>query len=198
MEQLIRNIQNHLQGKQEQLLTLERDEFQCEGWFKAELLTFLHCNGGENNIQSYEREVKHDSLGRKRIDLKISVGQDTHWIELKHWLLGRQRQNNWTAKGYFGDQHNGIYNDVSKLSLLPDHNRWLLIFISRKPTIDEWNAGIKRFNEKFDPLWISSVIGPINGTERFSCGLLRVEPLKPRGSSTPDQTKSSSTRVFSS
>lgn len=168
MQQLLQQFSTHLLAKQDQLITFDGLEFQCEGWFKAEFLTFLRMNYDKG---AFDREVK---VNGKQVDIEIRLEQQLHRIELKHWRIGKQKQDIWTANRYFGLKEGGIYEDVNGLSNIDDGVRWILIFVSKKPTIEDWRRGIDTFNTKFAPLRVESVVAPIEGPDYFSWGLLKV------------------------
>ncbi|MFI5251006.1 MAG: hypothetical protein ACHQQQ_01125 [Bacteroidota bacterium] len=174
MEKLLPLICSHFEGLSDRLKTFSELAFQCEGWFKGELLTLLSSPSFGYKIDYLNREV--DFNGRK-IDLEISIDQITHRIELKHWLIGKQKQNTWNATGYFGDRKNGILFDVEKLKGIPGGKRWLLIFTTKNPGNEDWSRGIELFNRDIAPhdIKVKSITSPNEFPISYFCGLLRID-----------------------
>jgi hypothetical protein len=69
--------------------------FQAESWFKAELLMALNLLRKEEIIQELDREVR---VGTQKVDIVLRYQGVQHWVELKHWLIGKQ-------KGYSGPRN---------------------------------------------------------------------------------------------
>lgn len=171
MNQLLSLIYPYFESRQLQLQTFYDSAVQCEGWFKGELLTLLSNAPAKKGIK-YNREVPHN---KRRIDFIIKIREETHYVELKHWCIGRQKQNTWKAKDYFGDKSNGIYNDVEKLSKIKNGNCWILVFATKNPGFDNWKNGIERFNQKFRRFKVSSTSNPSKFPDYYFCGLLKIE-----------------------
>lgn len=87
-----------------------------EGWLKGEMLLVLDGLVQGGHIAGLDREVKVGPGQRKRIDLRVDVQGMSHWLELKHWLVGRQRGTTYGPSFYFGDPTSvGIRPDAEKL-----------------------------------------------------------------------------------
>lgn len=98
----------------------------------------------------------------------------TAWIELKHQLIGYQKETKYDAKFYFGDKSSvGIKPDVEKLAGI-SNGGFLLILTTENPGINDWTTGVSKFNEKFYPLRIKSLTNPEDFPSFYYLGLLEV------------------------
>ena len=194
MEELIQYIRKHFKTEEMEarLHTFKNRTGQFEAWFKGELLTLFGKLQGQGIIQGFCKEVSVDNRKgqRPKIDIILSIGKTKHFIELKHWFIGNQKkmywhENNcregnqqpWHATRFFKDKSAGIYKDVNKLNdFFPDKNRWVLIFNTKNPGIEDWVKGVQAFNSKFydNRAVITSVTNPADYPDYYFCGLLRV------------------------
>lgn len=138
--------------------------FQSEGWFKGELLTLFSKLKFEDTIQKLDREVQV-GVGTKKADVKIRLNDTDHWIELKHWLIGDQKDVSYNPSFYFSDPSSvGITLDVDKLDPLTGH-RWMLLLLTANPGVQAWEEGVAKFNSKFAPRHLESQTRP----DAFPC-----------------------------
>lgn len=143
--------------------------FQSEGWFKGELLTFFSELQQGAVIQELNREV---TVGTNRVDIRIRLNETYHWIELKHWLIGKQKGTHYNPGFYFGDPTSvGITKDIDKLCTLMGC-RWMLILLTANPGRDEWLSGVEKFNRKFAPRQLESRTQPDRFPSAYFLGLL--------------------------
>jgi hypothetical protein len=142
--------------------------FQSEGWFKGELLTLFSQLRSKGIIQELDREVR---VGVGRIDVRILLNGVYHWIELKHWLIGYQKDIYYNPDFYFGDSMVGITKDVDKLNSLTSY-RWMLLLLTCNPGMDKWAMGVDKFNRKFTPRWLESRTQPDVFPSTYFLGLL--------------------------
>jgi hypothetical protein len=177
MKSLLPHLRDHFDALENHMLCFTTQGVQIEGWFKGELLVLLQRLIKEQVVQSFDREVQH--LGAK-IDLRIESKQ-RNWVELKHWLIGRQKGTSYGPSDYFRDSSSvGIIGDVRKLRSCPvGDQRWLLILASANPGSDKWQNGITGFNEKFHPFRIQSHTDPSQFPASYFLGLLEVEIESP-------------------
>ena len=91
-------FQSHLKDHADQLRCFRKYEFQAEGWLKAEWVALLDAMRRRGEIAGLDREVS--ALGQRKIDLTITMKDGRHWIELKHWLIGSQKGQNWGPSAY--------------------------------------------------------------------------------------------------
>ncbi len=151
---------------------------QVEGWLKGEFLTFLEDEKKSGRIIDFDREVK--SLdGRKKVDFRIEIPSEADntcvWLELKHWLIGKQKGVNYYASFYFGDPSAiGIISDVKKLAKVPDEGRYLLVLATANPGQDEWQKGVSKFNKKFTPFFLEPLTYPRDFPDYYFLGLIKV------------------------
>ncbi len=152
---------------------------QVEGWLKGELLYFLDNEKKKGTVVDLDREVRI-VLGNKgkRVDLRVSLEvqgeREDAWIELKHWLL-EQKGTTYRPQFYFGDRTSvGIRPDVNALSKIDAGFGYCLILMTANPGLADWEAGIKKFNEKFAPLNVSSLTSPSDFPGAYHLGLLKV------------------------
>ena len=144
-----------------------------EGWLKGELLTILDKLFQEGEIDGFDREVR---IERRRVDLTVDLNGYKHWIELKHWLNGYQKGTFYGPSFYFGDPTSvGITKDVNKLMEIGSRGyRWILILLASNPGVEEWEKGIRKFNNKFEPIKLVNRSNPNNYPDEFFLGLLEV------------------------
>ena len=146
--------------------------FRLRGWLKGEMLFFLGSEVKRKIIGDFDREVRIKdplSSGRQHIiDLKI-VGKslDPHeiaYVELKHWLVGYQRNTRWYAHTYLSDNSSvGISLDAKRLKHISKVPNYIFILATANPGIDDWLKGIDIFNSKYAPFKI-----PLTVEELFS------------------------------
>ncbi|MCI0577229.1 MAG: hypothetical protein L0331_13640 [Chloroflexi bacterium] len=173
MLELLPRIKQHFDVLQDRLSCFCELGFQSEGWFKGELLTLFHRLHKEGLLTEVDREVR---VGSKRIDVMVRYHDKLHWIELKHWLIGKQRGTSYNAGFYFGDPTSvGILQDVSKLDSLPaPGQRWLLLLLAANPGLSHWEAGVQKFNIKFAPYQLQSWTQPDQFPSSYFLGLLEL------------------------
>lgn len=172
MKGLLQEFKNHFDQLQDRMVSVCQHGVQTEGWFKAELLTLLDKFVKQKRIRGVDREV---TCANGKIDLRIDTEFETNFIELKHWLIGKQKDYKYNPIFYFGDKSLGVFKDVEKLLSLPDeYGRWLLLLLSANPGIDAWNSGVAKFNEKFAPYTLTSQSDPSDYPETYFIGLVEV------------------------
>jgi len=155
---------------------------QLEGWLKGEFLSFLDQQKAQGVIASFDREEKVSSDKRKKVDFKIRLmtgtGTKYVWIELKHWLIGYQKGVMYDASFYFSDPTSvGISQDAKKLTKVPGEGRYILILATANPGEDKWQKGVAKFNEKFAPTNIQTLIQPKGFPDHYCIGLMKVSEL---------------------
>ena len=148
---------------------------QIEGWLKGEFLHFLHIEKASSRLYGFDREAAFGQ-GRRKVDVKLT-DEDSQitWVELKHWLIGRQRGHSYDASFYFNDSSSvGIKPDVEKLKLASG-NRYVLVLATANPGADGWSKGVERFNHKFSPLRVTSLTDPRVYPTSYFLGLLSTD-----------------------
>jgi len=173
MNNLIPALAAHFDKLQDRMKCFHKYGVQVEGWFKGELLLALDSHVSSGVIQSFDREVRI-GRSRKRVDLKVTIDECTHWIELKHWLIGEQRGNSYDPSFYFGDTE-GVIKDVDKLRSIHNEDKcWLLLLLTKNPGVVAWEAGLSKFNAKFYPYALKSCTNPKQFDQSYFLGLLQV------------------------
>ncbi len=172
MIELMPKLRNHFDPLLSQFICFCKHGVQLEGWFKGELLTALEQLEQKGGSTKFNREIR---IGAKRIDIKIVIGDTTHWVELKHWLIGKQGGNKYGPAFYFGDKTTvGISKDVAALRNLSESGkRWLLILTTARPENAEWLQGIEKHNVKFNNQLIPHT-NPSEFPKEYFLGLLEV------------------------
>ncbi len=125
-------------SKREYLMLFSDLQIQIEGWFRGELMNYLK---NENvKITVYNREVPINNNNRRKVDLRIEVNNEFYWIELKHILVGCQRNNTYSFRSYFSD-NTYIHNDIKKLYDIDKSNKrqlgYSVAFISTNYSCDK-------------------------------------------------------------
>jgi len=175
MERLVPHLRDHFDPLQDRLLCFAKYGVQTEGWFKGEMLFFLDKLVERGIVTTFDREVRRETV---LVDLQVRLNQ-LHWLELKHWLIGKQKGTTYGASFYFRDRSSvGIIRDVSKLLACPAGDpRWLLILASANPGVEAWRRGVEGFNDKFKPIRVTSHTDPGEFPTSYFLGLLSVDSL---------------------
>ena len=176
---LVRRFKTVLDAHDTHLRSFCAHGVQLEGWLKGEFLNFLDEERTAGKIVGFDREVKLTSDQRKKVDFTIQVIADgeveTIWVELKHWLIGRQKSVMYAASFYFSDPSSvGISTDVKKLAKVVNGGGYLLILATAHPGDDEWQKGVARFNQKFAPLSLRSLAQATHYPASYYLGILEV------------------------
>jgi len=171
MIELLPRMKQYFDTTQNRFICFHDMGFQAEGWFKGELLTLFSELQHEGIIQKLEREVK---VGTKKVDIRIRLNDTYHWIELKHWLIGEQKDFTYNTGFYFSDPTSvGITGDVDKLYPLTGY-RWMLLLLTAKPEVQAWEAGVAKFNSRFAPWHLESRTRPDGFSSTYFLGLLEL------------------------
>ncbi|MBA7689106.1 hypothetical protein ES703_97601 [subsurface metagenome] len=181
IKDLIVRFKEVLDSKEKTLNCFCKYGVQLEGWLKGELLCFLDNEKGAGRIAHFDREVSV-GMGRKKVDLKVKMSTSSSsleaWIELKHWLIGYQKETLYNAQSYFGDPSSvGIKPDAEKLSEISNGSKFLLILTTANPGMNDWSTGVNKFNRKFSPLHLKSLTTPADFPSFYYLGLLEVAKL---------------------
>ena len=175
MIDLVRRFQETLDARRDILECFCNYGVQVEGWLKGEFLYFLDAEKARGRLYYVDREVSFGQGGR-RIDIKITgeSGVAT-WVELKHWLIGKQKGERYSAGFYLRDSSSaGIKPDVEKLKLTSG-TKFMLILATANPGAKDWFRGVEAFNRKFSPLRISPKTDPADFHRQYFLGLLAAE-----------------------
>ncbi len=133
----------------EQALTRVRafleGERQVEGWFKGELLLLLKTLRKENCFAIWQSEFRTPEIGNKRIDFFVDLADGQLYLELKAFYQGKQRDTTINLTTCF----TALPSDIDKLADLRQGNKFLLIFVTPKPNLEDWKAAMKKFRKKY-------------------------------------------------
>jgi hypothetical protein len=174
MHTILLHIRQHFDGMTQKLDAFAEHAVQVESWFKGECLALAMILQKLDIITGFAREVRLPT--GSRVDLRLDRPGASHWIELKHWLVGRQKDTTYSCKGYLGDLDLGCRADVAKLKSIPaitaepvatTNQIWLWLFMTRNPGQPDWEAGIARFNERFNTGDTRLKIHPITSADHF-------------------------------
>lgn len=176
MREFVFRLKKYFDTRQDVLQCFCKHGAQVEGWVKGEMLYLLDSGVAINREVKFDREVSI-GLGRKKVDFALTIENDDDserlWIEIKHWLIGYQKGTRWNASTYFADASSvGIKPDVKKLIDIPKGRKFLLILATANPGENDWSSGIKKFNSKFQPLYVKSLTNPNNFPPFYFLGLL--------------------------
>ena len=181
LKELISAFKKDLDSKHEQLNCFCKHGVQLEGWLKGELIYFLEKQKKCGRIEGFEREVTPHGYGhgRRKVDIKVELRLESEifivWVELKYWLIGEQKGTPYKPKFYFNERGSiGIKPDIEKLILIENDFKFLLILSVKNPKIEDWDEGVKVFNDKFPNYNLKSLTDPNVYEDSYYLGLLSV------------------------
>jgi len=176
LRDIVHQIREHFELLQNRYTTFAKQGVQLEGWLKGEILVALDRLYERQVIKGFDREVPFATGSKRKIDLTVDTFESRNWVELKYWLVGKQRPGvRYGPMFYTGDKSPvGIFKDVEKLrSIKAPGNLWLLILNVDNPGPQEWAAGLKRFVDKFG-IPIKSCSNPAEYPPTYFLGLIQV------------------------
>ena len=181
MKDITKRLKCHFDQLRNRMPVFCQHGVQVEGWLKGEMLFALEHLKDNGIINNFDREKKN---GNQRIDINISKNEESHWVELKFWLIGKQQGKPYSAEFSFEKRgRNGIIDDVEKLSKIRDHTeKWLLILCASNPGKVAWTDGVSAFNHKFTTFRITAMNSPTEYSESYFLGLLKGEKNRPNRS----------------
>jgi hypothetical protein len=149
MRLVIPRLRRHFARLERRLKCFSDYEYQAESWMKAEFLYLLDGMKRQGIVQWIERE-KPCGRGRRKVDVVFGMRGISHWVELKHWLIGPQKGKVWKLPAYF----DGLEHDAKKLtSVLSARDRgWILVLCTANPRVPEWRSAVKKFNVENNPV----------------------------------------------
>ena len=173
MLSLLPPLRKHFDSLEDRLILFARQGIQVEGWFKGETLLVLSRLLSEGTIGALDRKVR---FPEGRVDITVTHRGQLHLLELKHWLVGHQREYKYKTGFYFTDRTSvGIVPDVSKLARIQSLGaKWLMLFVTARPEPDVWDKGVSVFNSKFFPFHLTAHTSPAGFPEAYFLGLLQV------------------------
>src|SRR5438034_9828525 len=86
------------------LRSFYRAESQSEGGFKGEMIVLLDEMKRAGKLAGFEYGREHTVAGtRRKYDFVIAAEGATHAVEIKAWLIGKQKEDTYDAYWYFTD-----------------------------------------------------------------------------------------------
>lgn len=165
-------IRTHLRAHEGHLECFGRYQFQAEGWLKAELVMLLDIMKTRGEIVDFDREIKAPLGGR--IDLAFDLPGERHWVELKHYLIGKQKGQTWGLQAYMPY----LTDELEKLNAVRAGERgWIVMLCTQNPCIESWDKNIHQFNHANAPWALVSQDVPSNYPASYFLGLLHIEGL---------------------
>lgn len=173
MQSVMMALKAHFDSLQDRFRVFEEYGVQTEGWFKGEMLLALGGLAAAGQVKSFDREVKVGS--GKKVDLRIDLPGGRNWVELKHWLIGKQKGTMYDAPFYFGDPTSvGIRPDVEKLAVNCPGARWILVLMTKNPGDRQWQEGLRKYSAKFGSPGLLAQSRPTTYPDSYFLGLLEV------------------------
>ena len=140
------------ENKKDYLMIFSDLQIQIEDWFRGELMNYL--KNEKIKMTVYNREAPINDNSRRKVNLRIEVNNEFYWIELKHILVGCQKNDIYKLEFYFSNNAY-IHNDIKKLQEIDKSNErqhgYSLAFISTNYSCDKCkNPKFKEINWKED------------------------------------------------
>jgi len=177
MKALVSRFAEYLRRSEQQLRCFHKYESQVEGWFKGELLCFLDQEKLASRLFDFGRERKdHGGYNGMKVDIMLKYdNMPPSWVELKHWI-GYQNETTYKPSSYFMN-NDFVKPVVERLLTIPGNgDKFMLVPFTPNPGSEDWNSGVKKFNNKFSHLSVCSLTNPGDYPDYFFLGLLHVGP----------------------
>jgi len=172
IDQVLDVLRQHLCGHRDRLECFGRHEFQAEGWLKAEWLAVLDDMRSQGHIAGVDREVK--ATGKRKVDLAVDLADGRHWVELKHWCIGKQKDNIWRPIDYISE----LENECEKFKALRAGDRaWVAALCTINPGVNAWVAAVRQFNRDYAPWRLRPIDTPRDYPTSYFLGVLQVRGL---------------------
>jgi hypothetical protein len=165
-------LRAHLSSRLDQLVCFGKYEFQAEPWLKAEWIRVLDEAKSKGDIRSLEREIKTDT--KKMIDLAVDLNEGRHWIELKHWYLGRQKGQLWRPRDFIFE----LESEFRKFEVVKAGDRaWIAALCTTNPGIEAWTNAIDEFNRENAPWVLQPIDSPTDYPSSYFLGVMHVRGI---------------------
>lgn len=165
-------LREHLRSRPDQLACFAKYEFQAEAWLKAEWIRVLDALKTSHRILDLDREIKKN---KKLIDLAVNLDDGRHWIELKHWYLGRQKGQVWRPRDFIFE----LEKEFEKFDDVEAGNRgWIAALCTNNPGATAWESALDEFNRDNAPWRVEPVDRPTDYPPSYFLGLLHGQGLK--------------------
>ncbi len=164
-------LRDHLRSRSDQLACFAKYEFQAEAWLKAEWIRVLDGLKTQGRIRDLDREIR---VGTKMIDLAVDLENGRHWIELKHWFLGRQKGQLWRPRDFILE----LESEFHKFEAVEAFDRaWIAALCTNNPGPNAWKGALEEFHRKNAPWALEPVHDRTVYPSYWFLGLLRVKGL---------------------
>ena len=154
IDKFFKRLKGCLKERESVLRCFSQYEFQSEGWLKGECIALLDDMKNKHQILNFDREF---SFGKKKIDLTITdLSNGLHYLELKHWYIGKQKGHIWDTKS----QITGLEDEFEKFKKTSAETwAWVIVLCSfgfnpedfKMNAKENWEDGIKQFNKEYAP-----------------------------------------------
>lgn len=175
IEEIFKVFRLHLSKHLDRIRCFNQYEFVAEYWLKTEWLTLLHDLRRKGHISNLDREIVTKVQGEKRkIDLAVELDTGRHWIELKHWLIGKQKRGRWRLPDYIDVLEKDFYNFES---VSAGTRAWVAVLCTANPTPTAWRDMLRQFNQEYAPWRLQSLDNPTHYPDSYFLGILRARGL---------------------
>lgn len=165
-------LHDHLRSRSDQLACFGKYEFQAEAWLKAEWIRVLDEMKTQGSIRALDREVKVNN--KKLIDLAVDLDDGRHWIELKHWFLGRQKGQVWRPRDFMPE----LESEFEKFKTVKAGDRvWIATLCTTNPGTDAWASALNEFNREKSPWEVEPIDSPADYPPSYFLGVLHARGL---------------------
>jgi hypothetical protein len=124
----------------------------AEGWFKAELMLLLESMAKAGRIDGWRADVPITEDTRQRCDLRIVIGGQPLWLEVKTLVQpGQVADTGVMTKG------GGFADDLVKLMRVRDGEKGVLLFIVPRPEPAQWADLLASYARRIAPLGFSEL-----------------------------------------
>lgn len=172
ISEIFEEMKKHVLSHSDQFECFIKYEFQSEGWLKTELLILLDSLYGKGNIGKPDREVK--AKGLSKIDLLVNINNEKHYVELKHYYVGKQKGQRWRVIDFIDD----LEAECGKFKAVGAGDKaWIFALCTINPGNDDWQKSIDRFNNSNNPVRLYSKTNPDDFPENYFIGILNVGGL---------------------
>ena len=145
--ELFRRIDDHFLREQSlvRVRSFLNSQRQVEGWFKGELILFLSTLHQQNELTGWRSEYRTPEIGERRIDFQVLLDDGPLYFEIKSFYHGRQG----AVMVDLATCLTFLPNDIGKLSLLENGNKFCLVFLTPRPDPERWQNALQRFRRNF-------------------------------------------------
>ena len=181
IDDVVEGMRTVMQQHVNYVQAFHRAESQIEGWFKGEMILLLEGMKRTGNITGFAHLREHPVPGGKqKYDFVISAEGATNAVEIKAWLIGKQKGTTYDARWYFTDRAvSKLHGEAEKLLPWDKGRKFILAYCYRRPEVDDWRLGVKAFTNAFPSYGLQALNEPPDGyPQDFFIGKLEVGAKK--------------------